>query len=153
MRIFLTMLQMLAILNKMETTSTKRSGEAFIQTFFDYTLYFLLPENWVMDFDCLLVDLEPQDKYFMRLMGTIFLPPLLLVINVLMIFVLTFCVKLCHFSQREHMKPLNCNRLGNRVLMAMSMQLFFIYPTILYTLFSTMNCFESLSETETHLDL
>ena len=97
MRIFLTMLQMIAILNKMETTSTKRGGEAIIQTFLDRLLHFLQPENWVMDFDCVLVGYEPQEKYFMRLMCTIFLPPLLLVINVLMIFMLTFCIKLCHF--------------------------------------------------------
>lgn len=35
-------------------------------------------------------------------------------------------------------------------MMASSMQLFFIYPTILFTLFATTQCFESLSETETN---
>ena len=33
--------------------------------------------------------------------------------------------------------------------MATNMQLFFIYPMLLYTLFSTLNCFESLSEKTT----
>ena len=87
----------------------------------DTTIHFSLPESWLMDFDCVLADLSPEDQFFTRLMLTIFLPPLLLTINVVMIFVLTFCVKLCHFKEKENLKPLNCSRLGNRVLLAMSM--------------------------------
>lgn len=97
MRIFLTMFQMIAILNRMESMNTRYSGDGDLQWLLDNLLYYILPENWLMDFDCLLVGLEPQEKFFTKLMVTIFLPAILLLINVLMIFILTFCVKLCHF--------------------------------------------------------
>ena len=119
----------------------------------DHLIYYVCPENWILDFDCLLSGMSPEDHFLARLMLTIFMPPLLMVINVVLIWFLTFFIKFCQFRDKKHMKPLNCHRLGNRVLVAMSMQMFFLYPSILYILFATTHCYDSLDEATTNEEL
>lgn len=43
-RIFITFLQILAIINKMEATVTKNGGDLELQEFMDKILYYLSPE-------------------------------------------------------------------------------------------------------------
>lgn len=74
-----------------------------------------------MDFDCLIEGKTAKDKYFARLMISIFMPPMLLAIDLVLIWSLTFLVKLCQFRAREDMQRLNCSRLCNRIAVAFSM--------------------------------
>ena len=78
-----------------------------------------------------------SEEFFYRLLLTIFMPALLLAVDLCMIWPLTFFVKLCEFRKPEDMKPLDCRRMCNRITVAFSMQIFFIYPAILYTLFAS----------------
>ena len=61
-----------------------------------------------MKFDCLFEGISAQDKYFATLMITICLPPMLLAIDLVLIWILTFLIKLCQFRNPEDMTRLNC---------------------------------------------
>ena len=86
--------QMLAILNKMDNTRTKNDGALWLQENLDYLLYYICPDQWIMDFDCLFSGLSPEQAYYHRLAATILLPLLLISIDLITIFVLTYCSKL-----------------------------------------------------------
>ena len=148
MRIWFSMLHILSILNKMEAWSTKTGSEYQMVTDVDWLNTIFSPEKWVLDFDCLVSGMDIEAKFSVKILATIFMPVVLLILDFFLIYCLTFCVKFCQFREANLRKPLNCDRLKNRVLVAISMQLFFIYPTILYTLFSTFQCYEALSEDE-----
>ena len=135
---------MLNILSKMENTRTKNGGDLWLQELLDYVLYYICPDKWIMDFDCLINDKEPEDAYLIRLMITIFLPAFLISIDLIMIWLLTFCIKL--FRRSKVRNQMDCSRLCNRLSVAFSMQMFFIYPAILLTLFTSLQCFESLDK-------
>lgn len=104
-KIMMTFSQNLYILAKMEQTRTKNHNEAKMTSFFDKLLYFVNPGEWIFDFDCYLVSKDPEDyeypgqmseqKYLHRLLVTIFMPVMLFITNVLVIWFLTFLVKQC----------------------------------------------------------
>mmetsp|Transcript_8885 Transcript_8885/g.10904 ORF Transcript_8885/g.10904 Transcript_8885/m.10904 type:complete len:186 (+) Transcript_8885:2389-2946(+) len=117
-KILLTFGQTLFIISKMEQTRTKNLTEASMTSFLDTLIFYLNPGEWIFDFDCLFMSLEPEQKYLNRLLLTIFMPMILLIANIVTIWFLTFMVKQCQFRKREDMRPLNCTRLFNRVSIA-----------------------------------
>jgi len=114
-KILLTFIQTMTIVSKMEATRTKVEKEADMQDTMDSMLYWMNPGEWLFDFECLFVspgfgadDSETdteividsiesinQTKYIKRLLLTIFMPLILLVANIVIIWMLTFCVKQC----------------------------------------------------------
>ena len=130
-KILLTFFQTMSIVSKMEGTRNKFGTEAEMQSTMDAILYYANPGEWLFDFDCLLISPEDLDadvienfesiaaqKYIRRLLPTIFMPLVLLIANILSIWMITFCVKLCQFRKKEDMRPLNCSRLFDRVAIA-----------------------------------
>lgn len=89
----------------MEQTRTKNSNEAEMTSFFDKLLYFVNPGEWIFDFDCYLLSKDPEEydypgqmseqKYLHRLLATIFMPVMLFITNVLVVWFLTFLIKQC----------------------------------------------------------
>ena len=128
----------------------------------DKLVYYTNPGEWIFDFDCLFTsaqlesgedyDLEEsiqRQKFLNRLLLTIFMPLILLVSNVVIIWLLTFCIKQCQLRKREDIRPLDCSRMFNRVFIAYCIQMFFVMPPLLHLVFASMQCFESLSMSET----
>ena len=79
----------------MEATTTKNGGDLQLQELMDKLVYYLCPEQWILDFDCLMTGFTPSEEFFYRLLITIFIPALLLAVDLIMIWMLTFFVKLC----------------------------------------------------------
>jgi len=90
-----------------------------------------------------------REKFLNRLLLTLFMPLILLAANVVTIWLMTFCIKQCQLRKREDIKPLNCSRMFNRVFVAYCIQMFFVMPPLLHLVFASMQCFESLSMSET----
>lgn len=54
-----------------------------------------------MDFDCLFNGKDPEETYLTRLMITIFLPAFLITVDLVMIWFLTFMVKLLRRAEER----------------------------------------------------
>lgn len=152
-RILLTFTQLMTILSKMDNMSSKNLGELSLQQLLDKLLYYVCPEQWIFDFDCLVSGKSPEDAYLLRLLVTVFMPLPLIVIDIVMIWIITFIIKLMK-KKTENDPPtrLDCGKLCNRFSIAFSIQMFLILPVIMYTLFSSLQCFESLDENKEDME-